>query len=30
MSQAYRDAVTKALVKGLNAYQQWVKGRLGE
>lgn len=30
LSQAYRDAVTKALVKGLNAYQQWVKSRLGE
>ena len=29
LSQAYRDAVIKALVKGLNAYQEWVRGRIG-
>lgn len=29
LSQAYRDAVVKALVKGLTAYQDWVKGRTG-
>lgn len=28
LSQAYRDAITRALVKGLQSYQNWVRSRL--